>query len=633
MRNKYYNEAVVGNEKLKVTYTRNGELLRLIYGTIDFKQFIETYHVGLKVNDSALIYLHEDINNSYSQEYIEDTNILVTNIYNSYFKLKVVQKDFVPLKDNVLVKEYTLINENNIDLNVDLLAYSKAYNNLNNDTCGYVKNDILIQYNHDYSICTFSKNKISSVQINGSKETFPTGKVWGKDYVGMSSDSAISYELGVLKPGEETKIVLYVYVNDNSKKGVIRELEQEVDRIKKLDTQKLEEDTIKYWQKFVKEHDKLKINKSDLSYKIKKIYNRSILFFPLLSNSETGGISAGFEVDEFKTKCGRYSYCWPRDAAFITEALDIVGMEEQTEKFYSVFCKMTQNKNGMWEQRFYTDGRLAPSWGYQIDETASVVFGAYAHYKVTKDKKFLKDNLKMFESAISFIQKYVDDLLSESPKMPKSYNLWEENEGVALYSMASVYAAFNAMHRIYTALQQMMLNNKGTVDYINKQLKMLEKYSALVLEYSEEKFYDENRKSYVRNLEDGKMDSSILGAIVPCKMLKLDDEKVRNTIERINMTLRTYTGGYLRYEGDHYMDGKYPWPIATLWMAWYYLEVGEYDNALECFNFVVNSASNLGYLGEQVNNETMQPAWVFGLTWSHAMFLITLEKLIGKELL
>lgn len=176
MRNKYYNEAVVGNEKLKVTYTRNGELLRLIYGTIDFKQFIETYHVGLKVNDSALIYLHEDINNSYSQEYIEDTNILVTNIYNSYFKLKVVQKDFVPLKDNVLVKEYTLINENNIDLNVDLLAYSKAYTNLNNDTCGYVKNDILIQYNHDYSICTFSKNKISSVQINGSKETFPTDR-------------------------------------------------------------------------------------------------------------------------------------------------------------------------------------------------------------------------------------------------------------------------------------------------------------------------------------------------------------------------------------------------------------------------------------------------------------------------
>ncbi len=50
--------------------------------------------------------------------------------------------------------------------------------------------------------------------------------------------------------------------------------------------------------------------------------------------------------------------------------------------------------------------------------------------------------------------------------------------------------------------------------------------------------------------------------------------------------------------------------------------------ALECFNFVVNSASDLNLLPEQVDNTTMKPAWVIGLTWSHAMFIITLEKLI-----
>ena len=52
-------------------------------------------------------------------------------------------------------------------------------------------------------------------------------------------------------------------------------------------------------------------------------------------------------------------------------------MKKETEKFYSNFCKMTQSKNGMWEQRFYTDGKLGPSWGYQIDETASVIYGVY----------------------------------------------------------------------------------------------------------------------------------------------------------------------------------------------------------------------------------------------------------------
>ena len=47
-------------------------------------------------------------------------------------------------------------------------------------------------------------------------------------------------------------------------------------------------------------------------------------------------------------------------------------------------------------------------------------------------------------------------------------------------------------------------------------------------------------------------------------------KKINNTIEKINLTLRTYTGGYLRFEQDHYMEGQNPWPIATLWMAMYY---------------------------------------------------------------
>ena len=48
---------------------------------------------------------------------------------------------------------------------------------------------------------------------------------------------------------------------------------------------------------------------------------------------------------------------------------------------------------------------------------------------------------------------------------------------------------------------------------------------------------------------------------------------------------------------------------------------------LENFNFVTKSCSDYGFLGEQVNNETLKPAWVIGLTWSHAMYIIVLQKL------
>ena len=86
-------------------------------------------------------------------------------------------------------------------------------------------------------------------------------------------------------------------------------------------------------------------------------------------------------------------------------------MEKESDKFYRNFCKKTQSKNGMWEQRFFTDGKLAPCWGYQVDETASVIYGVYEHYKYTKSEKFLKDCLHMCEKATDFLEKYVKDWL------------------------------------------------------------------------------------------------------------------------------------------------------------------------------------------------------------------------------
>ena len=123
---------------------------------------------------------------------------------------------------------------------------------------------------------------------------------------------------------------------------------------------------------------------------------------------------------------------------------------------------------------------------------------------------------------------------------------------------------------------------------------------------------------------------SILGSVIPFKMFEVDDSKIQNTIEQINNTLKTYTGGYVRYENDGYMGGKNPWPIVTLWMAWYYLEIGNKQKAMELFTFVTNSASKHGLLGEQVDNESMKPCWVIGLTWSHAMYVITLKKLMSN---
>jgi hypothetical protein len=250
MKTKYFNDAIIGNKNLKATFSKKGELLRLYYPNIDFRQFIDELTVGVKVNDSRLINLADDINNVYSQSYIEQTNILNTEIINTYFNLKIIQTDFVPIKENILVKKYKFINNHNIDLNVDLLLYSTLLSNDNNVVSGMYKDESLIQYMHDYTFSIFSKNKPVSYQINNAKENVLEGNIAGKDYIGMSADSSISYKIGNLKPNEEAEIDIIFAIYDNKKK--FEKIEDENIRLKKIDISKHLSDTKKYWKNYLK---------------------------------------------------------------------------------------------------------------------------------------------------------------------------------------------------------------------------------------------------------------------------------------------------------------------------------------------------------------------------------------------
>lgn len=642
MKSKYMNDAIIGGKNVTASYTKKGELLRMMYDSPDYKQFLDFFYTGVKINDSCMIYLHEDQNNKYKQYYTEDTNVLNTEIENTYFELKIKQTDFVSLKNNVLIKRYIFENKNTIDLNVNFLVHSKLLSDYNNMVGSKMYNGILIQYSHSNTMCTFSKNNILSHQLNDTDENINSGIIQDKDYIGMSSDSSISYDIGMLKPGEKKELDIFLYLANNNEISE-EEMIVQVSNIRKMDVSKEQASTEKYWKKYVKDHInvELKEETSEYNKKFNKIYKRSILLFPLLTNSATGGIAAAVEVDEKLEHSGRYAYCWPRDAVFVTKALDKVKMQKETEKFYKVFCKNTQSKNGMWEQRFYTDGRLAPCWGYQIDETASVIYGIYEHYQESKDIKFLKDTLKMCENASKFLCIYIENIMDihdksdvvkneieqtyhteERNKLPLSYDLWEMEEGVHLYSLASIYAAFKAMLDIYEILEPEYQENRLKLEAIHKLKTKMQKYIEEIKKYISKNMYDEKTKSLHRNCKDKKTDISMLGVVVPFQLFGAKEKKVINTVEKINLTLRTYTGGYLRCEGDNYREGNDPWPIATLWMAMYYQENGEKKKAQECIDFVINSSNEHGFLAEQIDNSTMSPSWVNGLAWSHAMFIL-----------
>ncbi len=647
MKKKYYNDAFIGNKNIIASFSKYGELLRLYYPLPDYRQYSSFFHVGVKVNDSNIIYLHNDINNKYNQYYNEKSNVLNTEIENTYFNLSIKQTDCVMVNQDVLLKKYVLKNENSIDLDIKFLVHSGVISSYNNMAGGMIENDALIQYSHNFTCAIFSKEKLFSHQLNNVEKNIDSGEIYDKDYIGMSENSAISYNIGVLKPGEKKEFSLIVFLKYDE--GNISEVIEKIDKLRKVNVDKEIEKVDKYWNKYFEEHNTLKIKKDGTEFgnKLADIYNRTILFMPLLVNEKTGAIIASLEVDEERDKCGKYAYCWPRDAIMILNKLDHLGFSDLTEKFYSVFLKNTQCKNGMWEQRFFSDGRLAPCWGYQVDETAIVVWEAYEHYKFIekntgkKDKKFLKDNLKMLELATRFLEKYIDFILGKEEKedlvrieLEKKYNykerdeiykhpsydLWEQNEGVHLYSLSSIFGAFSAMIKIYDELAELFVNNRLKQDDIILNKARYESYLREIKQYILEKLVDKERQVLLRNKTDRLTDISMLGSVIPFGVFKPEEKIIKNTVEQINMTIRTYLGGYLRFQDDSYIGGKNPWIIATAWMGMYYKKIGDTAKANECLRFIVNSATPLGLLPEQANSD-LNETWVIGLGWSHAMFI------------
>lgn len=192
----YKNDAIIGNKELKIGITDKGEIVRICYPNIDFRQFIDFLHMGVKVNDSNIIYLHNDVNNVYSQEYIEDTNVLKTVIKNTYFNLKMEQTDFAVISNNVLIRKYTFINEHEIPLDIKFLVHSKMLSDDNNFMSTKVIEDGLLQYSHEYNMAIISKDLIlEGHRIHGIDEVIDTGVLQDKDYIGMSNNSGVSFEL------------------------------------------------------------------------------------------------------------------------------------------------------------------------------------------------------------------------------------------------------------------------------------------------------------------------------------------------------------------------------------------------------------------------------------------------------
>lgn len=577
---KYFNNAIIGNSKILGTLSDKAEILRLYYPNIDYFQLIDKFNLGIFCDNNISWFKDSELVKQYYEGNILYTELNVNGV-------NITIRDYILSDKNVLVRAIKFMKPSN------LILYSKLNSDVNRQVSSMVVDDTLIQYSQEMYMATFANKKIYKYQINNAKHSLQNPNFDMSDYIGMSADSISSYE-------NISEITLYISLESSLNKCL-----ETVNWCKEQHENLLYRTTKEYWKKYIEKFENTDLFKSIHKINEKEILLRTVYMYAVLSNNETGAVLASPDVDEGFSKCGRYGYCWPRDGLFINEALSILGMNNLLDKFYSNWAKNAQLANGLFEQRYYSNGELAPSWGMQIDETAAIIIGLSRHANYIEAEELI---LKSTTALVNF----VDDRGLSKP----CYDLWEERKGVHLYSTASIYGALKASYDMLKSIDK------------DKYASLLERIDRITLKIKDAiKNYFIEDGHLKRSLDNNQVDISLLSAVVPFDIFEPDDEIVLNTVEEIERTLHMANGGYMRYQWDNYIGGN-TWIISSLWMAMYHIKLGNITKAKELFDWVTNHADNLYFLPEQIEREGHNTAWVSQLSWSHAMYVI-----VGKMLL
>lgn len=378
-------------------------------------------------------------------------------------------------------------------------------------------------------------------------------------------------------------------------------------------------------------------------------YKRSLLVLRTQVD-ERGAIIAANDSDILQFGRDTYSYMWPRDGALVADALDLAGYSEAPRRFFR-FCLDLVSHEGYFMHKYNPDGSVGSSWHpwstpdgrlelpIQEDETGLVLAALWSHYERYRDIEFIRP---LYRRLIRACADFLVSFREPRTRLPApSHDLWEERRGILTWTTAAVWAGLVAARDFATAFGQ------------REFAKRYETAAAEIRAAALEHLWDAERGRFLRMvnvmpdgtvLRDTTLDASLAGVFL-FGMLPADDARVVGTMRAIEKELwvKTAIGGIARYEKDAYfrqsddasdVPGN-PWFICTLWLADWYIARAKNEAELakpkELLDWAAARTLPSGVMSEQVHPYTGDPLSVSPLTWSHAQFVVTVQKLARRR--
>ncbi len=380
------------------------------------------------------------------------------------------------------------------------------------------------------------------------------------------------------------------------------------------------ENTINYWRRWVKT--------TSISHFHQEAVIRSALALKIHQYEDTGAIIAASTTSLPESPgSGRnwdYRYCWLRDTYYTLNAFNNIGHFEEVEAYFHYIANISFKNENRYQPLYTLSGikditeKIVDLKGYKGNGPVRVGNQAYEHIQndvygqilvallpLFIDRRFTYTERADAENLIFTLLDKIEMTMDEPDA-----GLWEFRDFAQYhcYTFLFHWAGSSAAMNIARFL---------------KNEKMFEKAASLKAESTKmiEKCYDEERGVYTQAIGTKNLDASTLQLIM-MNYLDPASERARKHLEVLETELKDENGLFYRYKHqDDFGKPESTFLICAFWYIEALAMVGRLKDAVHYFNNLTEYCNHVGLLSEDIDASTGSQWGNFPQAYSHVGLL------------
>lgn len=369
---------------------------------------------------------------------------------------------------------------------------------------------------------------------------------------------------------------------------------------------------------------------------------RSLLVLRALTNYETGGIVAAPTTslpEEFGgPRNWDYRFCWLRDAALTLESMLTHGYESEALQWRNWLLRSLagepedlQIMYGIGGERDLPERTLDHLPGYLDSRPVRIGNAAVAQFQadVVGEVLVALERLRLAggkedqfswalqQILLGFVEKHIEE---------KDFGLWEMRGDPQFFTHSRVmmWAAFDCGIRA--------VRNHGLDGPFEHWEQLRERLRAEILREG----FNSDLHSFTQTYGGGQTDAALL-VIPQVGFLPYDDDRMRETVKRLEEELVTDDGLLLRYRTETGVDGldpgEHPFLACSFWLVEQYARTGRKLEAKNLMDKLVGYSNELGLLSEEYAPKEERMAGNFPQAFSHLALVRAADAMHGVDLL